>query len=118
MPICLLYSLENTTSPVEIDIQDFSDWSHHTLNIDISAYNTSGEPSAEQSDPASSEPETENVTNWEQKYNELLTEYQELEKQFEEYKAAYPASSDILTARIKTDISYLEVQLDGMEKRI
>lgn len=116
LSICQMFTLEDTNSPIEIDIQDFSDWSHHTLNIDISAYNTSDTPSPEQSD-VSSESVADDAINWEQKYNELLTEYQELEKQFEEYKATYPASSDISTNCIKNDISYLELQLDSMEKR-
>lgn len=118
LTICQMFTLEDTNSPIEIDIQDFSDWSHHTLNIDISAYNTSDTPASEQSDSTSSEAETEDTTNWEQKYNELLIEYQELEKQFEEYKAAYPESdnTDSPSSSIEEDLAYLSEQLNGIER--
>lgn len=99
LPTCVLYSLEDTNSPVEVQVKDFRNYDEtagRNLEIDISKY-VAQEAVEEDENEANALLETqnlietENIKTYEEEYIEMSENYSSLQSEYEALQAEYNA---------------------------
>lgn len=82
LTVCIGYLLENTVSPVDVEAEEFVNWTEkQEMTIDISQF--SGEV------PAAGSAGGEDAADWEAKYNELKAEYDNLKLKYDALQEEY-----------------------------
>ena len=99
---CSCFSIQNTTSPVDIEIKEFVNFSDElqSFTIDLSQYSSDSA-----NDSLSSQDSQDNSSiDWEQKYNDLLSDYNSLKDEYEAYKSTHESSEAPLSSETENVI--------------